>query len=63
MVNWKYENMNIQIYIHYDIIKCRGSVKISVLRGNKEKKGGVDGLNPHQNKVKAFHWPFSQVIK
>ena len=27
MVNWKYENMNIQIRIHYDMIKCRGSVK------------------------------------
>ena len=30
MVNWKYENMNIEIYIYYDINKCRGSVKISV---------------------------------
>ena len=61
MVNWKYENMNIQIYIHYDIIKCRGSVLCK--EGTRKKKGGVDGLNPHQNKVKAFHWPFSQVIK
>ena len=40
-----------------------GVLKFLCKEGTRKKKGGVDGLNPHQNKVKAFHWPFSQVIK